>query len=151
MARANEKEMRRLASTVERFAVQGARRTIRLIHTGTVRPFGRSPGAPKATGETRSGGRVGLNSPPTFIPPAEAAFYPIMGSHEIDRATAGMRLGDTIHWRNRVPYAFSLELGRRFSAKLGRMVGSEQAPKGFLKLAIVEAREQMLTWRYKAA
>jgi len=144
----NEREMERFAQAVRKFPVAGARRTIRLIHRGTVRRFGVSPGTPKDTGEARSGGRVGLNSAPAFVPPPDALFYPIMGASEVDAATQGMKLGDSIIWINRVPYALILEGGRRFSSNAGHDIGSLQAPKGFLNLSIENARELMREWRF---
>lgn len=147
----NQRVMMRLVAHVRTGTVVGAKRSMRMIHGGTVRPFGASPGTPVDTREAMSGGRVALNTDPTFRPPDEAPFYPILGDDEIDTALIGMRLGDAIHWRNRVPYSGVLEGGRRFSSALGRMVGSDQAPTGFLKHTITETKVRMEAWEYKGA
>lgn len=140
--------MRRLARDVRAFAVAGARQSMIWIHTGTVRKFGRSPGTPVATGFHRSGGRARLNGAPTFRAVEGRPFYPVPGTDQIDRALAGLKLGDVIHWRNRGRAAGVLEGGRRFSTRLGRMVGSNQAPDGFLHLAIDEAGQRLRRWRF---
>ncbi len=153
MAGRNEREMILFSRDIQRFAVAGAVRTIKWIHTGTVRRFGRSPGTPVATQEAASGGRVALNRQPTFKPPSQKgktgrSFYPLPGADMVDRATARMQIGDTIFWRNRVEHAGVLEGGRRHSAALNRMVGSDQAPDGFLRLAIEEAKARLRSWKY---
>ncbi len=132
MAGRNEREMRRMAAFVEGGTVELGVKAMRLIHGGTVRPFGQSPGTPVDTGEHRSGGRVGLNSPPTFVPPPEASSYPIMGDNEIDEVFANAKLGDDLYWANRAPVSELLEEGL-----------SAQAPDGFLEFSIDEAIRQV--------
>ena len=149
MTQHNQEVMADMIRYLEVGTVVAGKVSIRMIHGGTVRPFGSSPGTPVDTGEARSGGRVALNADPSFRPPDEAPFYPIMGDDEIDAALAGMQLGDAIHWRNRVPYSGVLEGGRRFSSALGRMVGSNQAPDGFLGHSIDEAKVRIEDWEYR--
>ena len=144
----NRAEMERFAGDIRDFAVAGSRQVVVWIHTGTVRQFGKSPGTPFKTGMHRSGGRVRLNSAPTFRPVEGASFYPAAGTDHIDQELAALQLGDVIHWKNRARAAAVLEGGRRFSTRLRRMVGSNQAQTGFLNHAIDEAGERLRGWKY---
>lgn len=129
----NEREMQEMTRFVSDGVVELSRLSIRLIHRGTVRPYGSSPGTPVLTGQARSGGSVGVGSPPTFKPPTEAPSFPIFGDNDIDAATSGAKLGDTFFWGNNVEYSPFLE----------DPATSPQAPQGFLGLSVDEARKEV--------
>lgn len=92
---------------------------MRLIHRGTVRRYGSSPGTPVVTGQHRSGGRAGLNALPTFAPPDNAPHYPIMGDHELDSTFARAELGDNLYWGSNAPVPKLLEEGLSAQARTG--------------------------------
>lgn len=164
MAGKGEAQMMRLADELTKFAVAGHKKVAILVHTGTVRKFGASPGTPVDTMRARSGGRLSLNAPSTFLPPDKGT-YQVAGDSMSMQALAPMKLGDRIYWRNLVPYAVILEGGRRLVKKLTAIpgatsggqqatrsrpmwAGSKQAPKGFLHFSIDEAHARLPGWRY---
>lgn len=141
----NGREIKRMVSAIETAAIRSAKFVMVTIHTGTIQKLGESPGTPVDTHEAESGGRVGLNSAPTFKPAKNSTYSKLM-PEDISRELDSMRLGDTIHWVNNVDHASILEGGRRYSAKAGRMIGSEQAPDGFLNLSVEEASDRLKNW-----
>ena len=114
---------------------------------GTVQKTGRAPGTPIDTRQAISGGRVTRNGPSTHKPAKGEGSYSTAGKTEVKTALAGLVLNDTLFWRNNVAHASILEGGRRFSPTLGRMIGSEQAPDGFLRPAIEESEQRMKAWK----
>ena len=145
----NTTEMARLAADVRRFAVAGAVHFMVQVHAGTVRKPPPSPGTPVDRGEARGGGRVALHSPPTFKPDPNATTYQIAGADHVRKVMRGMKIGDRVFWGNRVDHAGILDEGRRFSPTLGRMIGSVQAPDGFLRQSHEGAGQRLKSWRYK--
>ena len=117
--------------------------------TGLVRRFGSSPGTPVATGRARSGWRVARNAWPTFKPQKKGAFFAMPGTDQPREAHKGLRPGDELRYRNRVSYVPILTPGRRFSANANRMLGSKQAPDGWLEQAEREAAKILRNWVYK--
>lgn len=134
----NEREMARLERFVRDGCVGLAKDAMRLIHGGTIRPYGQSPGTPVVTGQHRSGGRTALGSPPTFVPPDDAPVYPIWGDDDVDASFAGAQLGDEFFWANRAPAPALLEQGR-----------SQQAPTGFLGHSIEAAKAEIESTRVR--
>lgn len=142
----NLAQMQGLSLSMEGLVIEGSREFMRLFHRATLEPFGKSPGTPIDTKEAVSGGRVGLNGPPSTAP-SGGSYQPAPVAH-VSAATAGMKPGDSLHWRNAVKHAVILDDGRRHSEKAGRMLGSEQAPEGFTKQARETACDELAKWRY---
>lgn len=139
--------MLRMTAYLRTGCVEMATLGMRLVHKGTVTRYGQSPGTPVDTGEARSGGRVGLNTPPVFAPPPEAPAYPIMGDNEIDNVFASAQLGDDFLWVNLVPYSALLEGKAEGAADPSPR--SQRATDGFLNLSIAQAKQDVESTRYE--
>lgn len=146
MADRNRREMERLARELRRFAVAGTRQVTRELVRATTARQGEAPGAPVASGEARGSLRLTLDQPSTEEP-VERPFYPVMGDAEVDALFSDFTLGDSVHLRWIARHANILEGGRR-PDKRGRMIGSEQAPDGFVHLGRDEAISRMERWRF---
>ncbi|HAX82095.1 MAG TPA: hypothetical protein DCY40_05975 [Actinobacteria bacterium] len=138
--------MNELAAQIERFARAGVRQTARNLVQATTARQGIAPGAPVATGQLKGSLRLTRNQP-SAEEPVERPFYPVMGDAEVDAVMGEFELGDSLHLRWIAKHANIIEGGRR-PDKRGRMIGSEQAPDGFVHLGRDEALEQMDRWRY---
>lgn len=134
----NRETMLEMVRYVEQGCVDMATLSMRLIHRGTVRPYGSSPGTPVDTGQHRGAGRTALNSPPTFVPPDNAPSYPAWTDSDVDRSLAGAKLGDVMYWRNNGPVPALLEKGH-----------SPQAPSGFLNHSVAQAKIDIEGARYE--
>ena len=125
----NMQEMRRLTAHVRRGCEHAAVSGMGAIHRGTIERFGQSPGTPVLTARTRSGGRVGINADPTFVPPVNAGSYPAMTVAEAEAQLSSMQLGDALHWIQRAGVPSMLEDGY-----------SPKAPDGYLELSTDAAK-----------
>ena len=104
---------------------------------------GNSKGTPVEFGEALGGWRFGKG--PDSNVPRQAAFYPILGAVEVDGVLISWNPGDQLVWWNNVPHAVILAGGRR-PDRNGRMIGSIQAPDGWIEQSETEARAHMRGW-----
>ena len=104
---------------------------------------GNSPGTPVDTREARGGWRFGTQ--PTSEVPPKAAFYSILGALEVDQVLILWRPGVALFWWNNVLHLLILAGGRR-PDRNGRMIGSIQAPDGWIEQSHNEMRGHMRGW-----
>lgn len=145
--------MAQAAASVRTFAEAGVRRFCHTLANASTMAQGRAPGAPVGTfgktsrqpGELRGSLRVTLDSPSTEEP-TPRPYHPIPGDAEVDAALASWSLGRPIWFRWIAGHAHIIEGGRRPSSR-GFMIGSDQAPDGFVWLARDEALADLDGWR----
>lgn len=113
----------------------------RLVRTATRR-------IPVDTGQAR-GNVVVTVGVPTIREPVELPFYPVPGDPMVDAALAGLDPGKPVFVTWTARHAAILEGGRRVGPS-GRILGSLQAPDGFLRLSLEETARGMHTWRLVA-
>lgn len=144
----NRELMLRASMDVDRFIVAAVEEIMQQIVRLTSRRGERAPGAPKDTGELRGSVRVTVGAV-SEESPVKTAFYPIIGEDEVRAALASYQPGDVVWGRWIAKHAAIIEGGRRLS-KRGFMIGSVQAPDGFLWIAIDEAWSIMARWKFGA-
>ncbi len=141
----NRKEMGRAVAAVVAFYGNGVREfEHNLVRAATSRE-GKAPGSPVDSGENRGSLRITLGRPSTEQP-KERSFYPVPGAAEVDAALKDFEIGEVV-WNAWIArHANILEGGRRASSR-GWMIGSDQAPDGFLHLARDEALSKLDRWK----
>jgi hypothetical protein len=107
-----------------------------------------APPAPIDKGELRGSPRVTTGAP-SQEQSSETPPYPLTRPSDVARAVqlGGFDLGDTLYVTWIAAHAAIIEGGRRRD-KRGRMIGSEQAPDGFLWPAVETQLSRMDRWRY---
>lgn len=138
--------MLRASENVDRFIVAAVEEIVQQIIRLASAAGERAPGAPKDTGELRGSPRVTVGAV-SEEQPVKAAFYPIIGEDEVRAALASYAPGDIVWSRWIARHAAIIEGGRRLS-KRGFMIGSIQAPDGFLWIAIDETWSIMARWKF---
>lgn len=104
---------------------------------------GNSPGTPVDTGEARGSWRFGFKA--IFTLARKAAFHTILGAVEVDKVLRRWVPGKALVWWNVAFHAIILAGGRR-PDRNGRMIGSIQAPDGWIEQSENEARAHMRGW-----
>ena len=105
-----------------------------------------APPAPIDTGELRSSPRATINSPSTET---SSRPYSLVQGSDVRRAAqlGGMTLGDNHYITWIAAHANIIEGGRRIGSH-GRMLGSEQAPDGWVWPGVEVMSLRMDSWRY---
>lgn len=146
----NEREMLRLMSGVESFVIAGAIEFARGVVELNNEGGDSAPPAPIDTGELRGSVRITIGQT-SAEQSSESPPYPLTRPSDVARAVqlGGFDLGDTLYETWIAAHATIIELGRQRD-KNGRMIGSEQAPDGWLWPAVETQLSRMDSWRYKA-
>ena len=133
-----------MATAIERFAVAGSIAYVQGVVETTNEGGGGAPPAPIDSGELRGSPRLTVNSPSSEV---SAPPFALVKPSDIARAVqlGGFTLGDLLLLLFIAAHANIIEGGRRLGED-GRMLGSEQAPDGFLWPAI---ETQQSRWRYR--
>lgn len=144
----NEREMQRAAAANEAFVVAGALHFMRGVLELSNAGGEGAPPAPIDTGELRGSPRVTVNSPSREQSPKSGP-YPLFAVADLNRAVqlGGFGLGDIL-WASWIArHANIIEGGRRMGSH-GRMIGSEQAPDGWVWPGVETQLSRMDRWSY---
>lgn len=144
--------MTQAADQIDRFIVAAATKVaVDIVMLNNDGGSGAVP-APKDTGQLRGSPRVTINessSEQGERRPSRAKSYPLTGASDVRKAVqlGGMEMGDTLWISWIAPYANIIDGGRR-PDKNGRMIGSEQAPDGWVAKGIEVAIERLQEWEW---
>lgn len=143
----NAQEMRRMVSQVESFVVAGAVNFMQGVIELNNEGGEGAPAAPKDTGELRSSPRVTVNEPSRE---ESSGPGPLLTSAEVARSVqlGGFDIGDILYATWLARHANIIEGGRRLG-RHGKMLGSEQAPKGWVWPAIETQMSRQDRWRFR--
>lgn len=149
----NASTMQLAAAHVEQFVIAGAAHFMeQLVELNNEGGDG-APPAPIDTGNLRGSMRVTVASPSRekgVARPVRGEDYPLTNRRDARQAIqlGGFKVGDTLWARWIAPYANIIDGGRRPSSR-GWMIGSNQAPEGWVEQCaeVALARLQHWTWR----
>jgi hypothetical protein len=148
----NEAIMRDAANAVEQFVIAGASFLIEQIVELNNEGGDGAPPAPVDTRQLRGSLRITVGEPSSEQGerrPVRGGAYPLTSARDARRSLqlAGLTVGDVIWGRWIAPYANIIEEGRR-PDRNGRMIGSEQAPDGWVHLGIDVAVARLSHWTW---
>lgn len=151
MPGANEAEMARLVAGIESFVTAGivafAQEMVELNNEGG----DGAPPAPIDRGELRGSPRITVNAPSEEDSPEDGP-WPLLRHVDVARMVQVQGFsplrGDALYVTWIADHASIIEGGRRLGSH-GRMLGSEQAPRGWIGLGIQVAAVRMEGWRYR--
>ena len=149
MAGPNEMAMIKLAASIDSFVIQGALEFASGVLELSNEGGEGAPAAPIDTGELRGSPDVTFNVKSTEISDGNPPF-PLTTVAELRRAAqlAGFDVGDVLWIRWTAKHAEINEGGRRLGSH-GRMIGSEQAPDGWVEPGIQTMSSRMDRWRFE--
>lgn len=147
----NELLMQRAAAQNEAVVVAGALAFARGVLELSNQGGEGAPPAPIDTGELRGSPRVTINSPSTETS-KETGPFPLFLVADLNRAVqlGGFGLGDILWLTWIARHANIIEGGRRMGSH-GRMIGSEQAPDGWVWPGVETQVSRMDRWSYRDA
>lgn len=144
----NVREMARMAAGVEAFVQAGAIHFVQGVVQLNNEGGGGAPPAPVDKHELRGSPRVTINSPSRERPAAPP--LALLTHADVARSIqlGGFDLGDVIWVAWIAEHANIIEPGRR-PDRTGRMIGSLQAPDGWVWPAIETMLVRIRRWRYQ--
>lgn len=153
IAGSNTATMRRAAAQVEQFVIAGAAYVMEQLVELNNEGGDNAPPAPIDTQNLRGSLRITVGTPSREkgeARPVRGGDYPLTTRREARMAiqNGGFAVGDTLWARWTAPYANIIDGGRR-PDKNGRMIGSEQAPDGWVEQGAEAAMVRLQHWKWR--
>lgn len=144
----NQVEMARMRAEIDRFVLAGALHFARGVLELNNAGGGGAPPAPIDTGELRGSPRVTVGHPSNEGP--DSPPFRLTAVADLNRAAqlGGFAVGDTLYITWVAAHANIIEGGRRLGSH-GRMLGSLQAPDGWVWPGVEVMLVRMDTWRHE--
>ena len=142
----NAQVARRIIYEMHEFCAAGAKAVVNSIIEINNAGAAGSPPAPVDKHELRGSPRITLGSP-SSEKSIKGTSHRLRNRADVDAAFSGFRLGTKIWIKWIAKHANIIEDGRRLS-RTGRMIGSKQAPEGWVRQAIAVTKVRMRRWKF---